>query len=266
MAFDIRTEEIPHNYLLDTEKYKIDFQNLTNQIPTPYTQINPLANRYNDIYPFENNRITVGPKQEYINASPIILGDTTFIAAQAPTTEPTNIVLFWTMIFEQDVDVLVNLTDFHSTNRCGNIIEKSIKYWPDHLNSCNNTFIFDNITVQTNTDSTIEFYDKKLSIQKIILSTETHKKQIYFIHYTGWGDHRQPFSTIQFSHILHLTHLHHSPNKKILVHCSAGIGRTGTFISIYHLLQIIPISSTDIIFQTVNNIRKQRATMVQTFS
>ena len=84
-------------------------------------------------------------------------------------------------------------------------------------------------------------------------------------HYTAWPDHGVPdnvMSVIRF--IRHVRQLFPpSQDQPLLVHCSAGVGRTGTFITLDMMMQQMKVEGTVSICQCVRNLRSQRMKMVQ---
>ena len=112
-----------------------------------------------------------------------------------------------------------------------------------------------------------------------------HEHNFVHLQYVGWPDFGAPQCTTQIITLVKTVRklvAEKEKNVKILVHCSAGVGRSGTFISLYELMQIldstiseykqlerfIPVKTKDIeetsidIFKTVFNLRKQRCEMV----
>ena len=86
------------------------------------------------------------------------------------------------------------------------------------------------------------------------------------MHYTAWPDHGVPqnaMSVISFIHRVRREHPH-SLDQPLLVHCSAGVGRTGTFILLDTVMQQIKNEGTLSIYNVLKNVRGQRMKMVQT--
>ena len=84
--------------------------------------------------------------------------------------------------------------------------------------------------------------------------------------YLGWPDHGVPFNGISLIHFIKRTRQIHPPShhKPLLVHCSAGVGRTGTFIVLDSMLQRMKVENTLNIYQFLKELRSQRVNMVQT--
>ncbi|PIK46306.1 hypothetical protein BSL78_16838 [Apostichopus japonicus] len=88
---------------------------------------------------------------------------------------------------------------------------------------------------------------------------------VYQLHYTTWPDMDVPTDFIPITELIKHTKLLHNHKKSpVLIHCSAGVGRTGTFISIYCLMEVIKTEREINVFSFVETARKNRINMVQT--
>ncbi len=84
-------------------------------------------------------------------------------------------------------------------------------------------------------------------------------------HYTGWPDHDVPkYPTSMLGFLRRVRKLHPYSSDPLVVHCSAGVGRTGTFMTIDSMLQKIAAESSVNVLQFVKDMRKKRCSMVQT--
>ena len=86
------------------------------------------------------------------------------------------------------------------------------------------------------------------------------------MHYTAWPDHGVPqnaMSVISFIRRVRREHPH-CLDQPLLVHCSAGVGRTGTFILLDTVMQQMKNEGTLSIYNVLKNVRGQRMKMVQT--
>ena len=93
-----------------------------------------------------------------------------------------------------------------------------------------------------------------------------HHMSVTHMHYTAWPDHGVPenaMSVISFLHCVRREHPH-CLDQPLLVHCSAGVGRTGTFILLDTVIQQIKNEGTLSIYNVLKNVRDQRMKMVQT--
>ena len=214
--------------------------------------------RYSDIKAYEHNRITIN-KDRYINASPInIISDKYFISTQGPKKE--TIEDFWRMIDEHKCNIIIMLCKEFEGGR-----EKCARYWDNNIKMENYTIMLKN---EENKDQYI--------IRDILLRNKNNQERIIKqIHYTGWPDHGVP--DIQngkvfdvFSEIIEKTD-QYKGDGPIVVHCSAGVGRTGTYISMYYLEKEIKKQIKDkvkeikfSIFNLVRKLKEMRLYLVQT--
>ncbi|KAI1822202.1 protein-tyrosine phosphatase-like protein [Xylaria intraflava] len=246
--------------------------------------------RYTNIQPWANNRVHLAVpegKFDYINASPIIsaspLRPTTqpvfkYIAMQGPkfnTVEHT-----WRMIAQlQSPVVIVMLTDTHDGH-----MEKCYPYFPfdphdDTMDLGQSDEFEDGFLARIECISLEERQDGAIQMRKLNLHVKGHGDTVvWHLLYRRWpdfgvpkiDDHDSFFELMKLSRELNST----TDNPRI-VHCSAGVGRTGTFIALETLLrevddgamdypdQEVNDNTDDLVFWTVNHLREQRRTMVQ---
>ena len=224
--------------------------------------------RYSDIKPYKYNIIEINKKNKekpnkYINASPInIINPTYFIATQAP--KPKTVDDFWTMIDEQDSNVILMLCNLEEAGK-----KKCEDYWGERNKE--NKIETENYIIE----SKIKENDDQYIIREInFLNKSTNvKKTINQIHYVKWPDHGVPETkdgkVFEAFHEIIKKVNEFRNNKPIIIHCSAGVGRTGTFISMYYLeKEIINQKNEQIIkfniFNLVRKIKEMRLNMVQT--
>ncbi|PKA51726.1 Protein-tyrosine-phosphatase PTP1 [Apostasia shenzhenica] len=226
-------------------------------------------NRYMDVLPFESTRVVLNSTKEknsyrrdYINASFISVGPSEsvsrFIATQGPL--PETFEDFWEMAVQYRCPAIVMLTAVDNAKR--QIMRKCADYFQVE----NGTREFGNISLSTkwmqisNSSLVLRCLEvKKKESQDFALS-------VLHINYPMWPDHGVPQDTRAVREVLKRTY-HIPPDLgPIVVHCSAGIGRTGTYCAIHNTIQRIIIgdmSSLDIA-KTVTEFRSQRMGMVQT--
>jgi protein-tyrosine phosphatase len=214
----------------------------------------------------------------YINASPIVLRsadgskETKYIATQGP--KEGLVSHLWRMIWEETSDpaVVVMLTQMYETGR-----EKCFQYFPEDDSSPDLSFSDDD-EFGDDFSATITLLEKRhddaarTTVRKLQMTVGDATKVVWHLQFTGWPDFMVPtgpdkaalLQLIALSNELHT--VKESPR---IVHCSAGVGRTGSFITLDHLLAeikadtILADEKEDIIFDTVDNLRRQRMSMVQ---
>ncbi|MCJ1251237.1 hypothetical protein MMC30_008468 [Trapelia coarctata] len=241
-----------------------------------------LRNRYADIWPWANSRVRLKVPQgesDYINASPILLccsktsDERRYIATQGP--KELGLAHFWQMIWHEtnQVAVIVMLTQLAEGLR-----EKCFQYYPDDPED-------DPINVQMideageQYEGTVELAEttyeeaSKTTVRKLILKCGEESKTVWHLLFLGWPDYGIPENEDRVA-LLELIRLSQSKNEAMshprIVHCSAGVGRSGTFIALEHLLEELEAGglddvddSEDTIYNTVSSLREQRMMMVQ---
>ncbi|KAK3091931.1 hypothetical protein FSP39_023798 [Pinctada imbricata] len=217
---------------------------------------NKPCNRFRNVLPYDVNRVELGRNADYINASHILMNvggcEAHFIATQGPKLETAED--FWQMIWEQKVSVIAMLTlDVESQK------VKCHRYWPDFqeipIYVCDETLRIKLISVESVTDMDV----RKISLEDV---TNNECRIVYHVNFTTWPDQGVP-KPITVLQCIQLVHVYHSTGP-IVVHCSAGIGRTGTFITIDLALAQIETNGKCDIFEIVQELRKQRYGMIQT--
>ena len=170
---------------------------------------------------------------------------------------------FWTLIDENNVNVIVMLC-----NEIENGSEKCTNYW-DEKNKMIKYKIF---KVKETDNKNKQFIIREIKLVNLLSKKELIVKQIHFI---TWPDHGVPDIKdgkifLTFDEMIKLANKYKNDNP-IVVHCSAGVGRTGTFISMYCLYQEISRQFQDnekeikfSIFNLVRKLKEQRLYMVQT--
>ncbi|XP_065295074.1 receptor-type tyrosine-protein phosphatase H-like [Dermacentor albipictus] len=222
---------------------------------------NSKKNRFTNIHPFDKSRVplsVVGDDEQssYINAS-FVKGcnaDREYIAAQGPNALTIND--FWRMIWEHDVKIIIMLTQFIEGNK-----KKCEKYWPDD----NKEHAYG--SVQVRKDSTVEREDFILTEFRIKSDDSSKWRSLRHVFFTAWKDHgtpEKPDTLIQFVRTCQsMFGPRGGSQPPILVHCSAGVGRTGTFIALDMCLQKLQVEDEIDIFHLVLDLRECRRCMVQ---
>ncbi|XP_044217435.1 receptor-type tyrosine-protein phosphatase C [Thunnus albacares] len=221
---------------------------------------NTPKNRYVDILPYDYNRVqlTTGNGEtgcDYINASFIdgYKESKKYIAAQGPKEETVGD--FWRMIWEQQSSIIVMVTRCEEGNRV-----KCAQYWPSPDRE---TEIFDEFIVKLNSEDQCPDY----TIRHLSLTNKREKnseREVTHIQFMSWPDHGVPGEP----HLLLKLRRRVNAFKNffsgpIVVHCSAGVGRTGTYICIDAMMEGLEAENRVDIYGYVVRLRRQRCLMVQ---
>ncbi|NXT39836.1 PTPRJ phosphatase, partial [Pelecanoides urinatrix] len=216
-------------------------------------------NRYNNVLPYDISRVKLSDQSsatdDYINANymPGYNSKKSFIAAQGPL--PNTIEDFWRMIWEKNIYSIVMLTKCVEQART-----KCEQYWPDKESKSYGDIIVTMVSEIVLPEWTIRDFTVEKSN-----TPESHTLRQF--HFTSWPDHGVPETTDLLINFRHLVHEYSSQNpidSPTLVHCSAGVGRTGTFIAIDRLIQQIEMENTVDVYGVVYDLRMHRPLMVQT--
>ncbi|XP_078539583.1 receptor-type tyrosine-protein phosphatase eta-like [Lissotriton helveticus] len=222
---------------------------------------NKQKNRYNNVLPYDVSRVKlscVNPTDDYINANyvPGYNSQKEFIAAQGPL--PHTVPDFWLMIWEKEIYAIIMLTKCVELGKI-----KCEHYWPKVIREA---MIFGDLRVTL----TAEFVLPDWTVRHLlVINNKTNEERpIRQFHFTAWPDHGVPVTTnvlIDFRHLVRDYMKEECPvNSPALVHCSAGVGRTGTFIAIDHIIYQMEREKTIDIYSIVHNLRMHRTLMVQT--
>ncbi|XP_002933047.2 receptor-type tyrosine-protein phosphatase V isoform X1 [Xenopus tropicalis] len=225
------------------------------------TPANAMKNRYAHILPYDHTQVKLSLidgnlDSGYINANYIPgFGDgKEYIATQAPL--PATFVDFWRMIWEQRVRIIVMLTVCEEQGKvlCD-------QYWPADTVSYGLIAVH-KVSELHSKDWTIRHF----TIQKIN-NADTSARSIYQLHYTTWPDRGVPINPVSLVTFVEFVREHVQAVKDsgpTVLHCSAGVGRTGTFIALDVALQQLNAGQCIDIFQTVHKMRLSRYLMLQT--
>lgn len=227
-------------------------------------------NRYSNILAMEPTRVKLQGYRDfyldtdYINANYIngeIPGsERAYISCQAPL--PNTLLHFWLMIWENNSSVIVMLTRLVERDR-----PKAIIYWPEEVGDSKR---FGSIVVTYKKTKTINPY---LEMRTLEVERDGTKRQIVQFHYTEWPDFGIPNSTQTIRELVCWMDLYRMKgataglNGPVITHCSAGVGRTGTFIAVHICLEKMKFFNTleqINIPRTVLLLRQSRNGMVQT--
>ncbi|XP_037980368.1 receptor-type tyrosine-protein phosphatase F-like isoform X3 [Motacilla alba alba] len=217
---------------------------------------NQNKNRYKSIIPYDHCRVVLQSSDSgngYINASYVdtYRSPRFFIAAQGPLAG--TVVDFWHMVWQEKTSVIVMLTGLVEQNKI-----KCEQYWPEQEQ------VYGDFTVTLNNTWTSTGLVKRIfSLQKAGCALPRAVEQF---HYLLWPDHGVPRNPSQLLCLVEVVNKRvlETPAGPVLVHCSAGIGRTGTFIALDFLLKMGKAEGKVDVFRCVQQLREQRVSMVQT--
>lgn len=217
---------------------------------------NKAKNRYRNVLPYDSTRVILSGLEDYINASHIryTVGRDTlhYIASQGPLPQTTDD--FWRMVWETKADTIAMVTlDVEG----GKI--KCHRYWPESKNTP--LTVCDQYEVSLLEVHTLQNFDIHRIKMKNLESGSTHI--VFHVNFTTWPDHGTPDTGIPLLQYLRFLHIVHNSGP-IIVHCSAGIGRTGALITVDIGLAQIERDIKINIHKIVLDLRRQRQGMIQT--
>nr|KAF6438779.1 protein tyrosine phosphatase receptor type J [Molossus molossus] len=216
-------------------------------------------NRYNNVLPYDISRVKLSVQihsaDDYINANymPGYHSKKDFIATQGPL--PNTLKAFWRMVWEKNVYAIVMLTKCVEQGRT-----KCEEYWPSKQAKD-----YGDITVAMTSEIVLPEWTIRDFTVKNNQTSGSHPLRQF--HFTSWPDHGVPDTTdllINFRYLVRDYMKQSPPESPILVHCSAGVGRTGTFIAIDRLIYQIENEYTVDVYGIVYDLRMHRPLMVQT--
>ncbi|XP_077191518.1 receptor-type tyrosine-protein phosphatase T isoform X10 [Paroedura picta] len=214
-------------------------------------------NRYGNIISYDHSRVRLqlldgDPHSDYINANYIdgYHRPHHYIATQGPMQE--TVKDFWRMIWQENSASVVMVTNLVEVGRV-----KCVRYWPD------DTEVYGDIKVTLiETEPLAEYVIRTFTVQK----KGYHEiREIRQFHFTSWPDHGVPcYATGLLGFVRQVKFLNPPEAGPIVVHCSAGAGRTGCFIAIDIMLDMAENEGVVDIFNCVRELRSQRVNLVQT--
>ncbi|XP_070302876.1 tyrosine-protein phosphatase non-receptor type 14 [Salvelinus sp. IW2-2015] len=232
-------------------------------------------NRFRDVVPYEENRVELVPNKEnntgYINASHIKVGlrgeEWHYIATHGPLANTS--ADFWQMVWEQGVNVIAMVTAEEEGGR-----SKSHRYWPKlgskHNSATHGKF---KVTTKFRTDSGC-YATTGLKVKHLLSGQE---RTVWHLQYTDWPDHGCPEYVQGFlsyleeiqsvrRHTNSMLDTSKSLNPPVVVHCSAGVGRTGVVILTELMISCLEHNERVEVPMMLSHLRQQRMLMVQTIS
>ncbi|CDW76622.1 protein tyrosine phosphatase [Stylonychia lemnae] len=241
-----RDPEMEFRLLTRMNCHKIHYQNLFKSQNLDFKR----KNRYNEVLPFSHSMVKLKEAKDkadrygyYINASYINTqlnsdkGRKAFIAATAPL--PSTTEAFWQMIQENNVDLVIMLCQDQENGK-----DMSFRYYDKSDEAESESITFDGVEIQIQSKSEkIEGLVKR----KILVKRGGQESIVTHLQETKWEDNHAPDHSCEVGVFERINHLINkckknrdkNPQGSILVHCSAGCGRTGTLIGLYSILESI---------------------------
>ncbi|XP_064387090.1 receptor-type tyrosine-protein phosphatase S-like isoform X2 [Halichondria panicea] len=217
---------------------------------------NVIKNRYANINCFDDTRVRLSPTpgvdgSDYINANYIdgFLEKRGYVATQGPLAHTTHD--FWRMVWEQNSCCIIMLTNVVEKNRA-----KCHQYWPEV-----GSLTLEDISVTLIEIQQLAYY----TVRTFKMSRGNDRREVKQFHYTGWPDFGvpdYPHPVIAFSN--RINDFKRTTPGPFIYHCSAGVGRTGTLMTIQAMMQMMEEEGKLDIFNFVLGLRHQRNYMVQT--
>ncbi|KAJ8313697.1 hypothetical protein KUTeg_008258 [Tegillarca granosa] len=207
-------------------------------------EANVPKNRYRDISPYDQTRMEI-PGSGIVNR---------YIAAQGPL--PNTCTDYWLMVWEQRTSLIVMLTTKVERGRV-----KCHQYWPDLYETMDYGVL--QITC-VKEEETTSFAFREFNLTHVETSEERH---ISHMQYIAWPDHGVPDDPADFlDFVLKVRQKRVGMVEPTVVHCSAGIGRTGVLITMETAMCLIEANQPVYPLSIVRQMRDQRAMLIQTAS
>jgi netrin-G3 ligand len=222
-------------------------------------------NRFINISPYDHTRVVLNstslePGSDYINASFLdgYRKSNAYIASQGPTA--SSIDDFWRMIWQYNVPTIVMVTRLEEGRE--RLVVKCNQYWPEAVSIPR---LYGDIKVTMTEEEEFALYCvRKFSVQEY--GNEESTREVRQFHFVAWPDHGVPEYATAILSFRQRVRQYHEKNDSgpMVVHCSAGVGRTGTFVTIDTNIQMIEEEGKVDIFNFVRGLRWRRNYMVQT--
>ncbi|KAF2895512.1 hypothetical protein ILUMI_10660 [Ignelater luminosus] len=215
---------------------------------------NKFKNRYNNLIAYDHSRVILDKVNndefsDYINANYVdgYKKPKAYIATQGP--KPTTVGDFWRMIWQENISTIVTVANVEEDGK-----RKMEEYWP----KLDNTIEY----------SSMEIYHKKSEIftnyvyRTLIVTKDNEQHTIQQLHFTSWPDHGVPLYSQSLVPFVKRILTVPQDSAPIVVHCSAGVGRTGTIILCDYMLRMAANEKAVDFLAALRQMREQRANLV----
>ncbi|XP_034755356.1 receptor-type tyrosine-protein phosphatase kappa isoform X28 [Etheostoma cragini] len=239
------------------EEYESFFEGQSASWDVAKKEQNRTKNRYGNIIAYDHSRVILqpiedDPSSDYINANYIdgYQRPSHYIATQGPVHE--TVYDFWRMVWQEQSACIVMVTNLVEVGRV-----KCYKYWPDDAE------VYGDFKVTfVEVEPLAEYVVRTFTLERRGFNEVREVKQF---HFTGWPDHGVPYHATGLLSFIRRVKISNPPSAgPIVVHCSAGAGRTGCFIVIDIMLDMAEREGVVDIYNCVKALRSRRINMVQT--
>ncbi|XP_022097247.1 receptor-type tyrosine-protein phosphatase delta-like [Acanthaster planci] len=240
--------------------FEADYKSLPDSQLHPWTVAskpeNRQKNRYVNVVAYDYSRIVLEPLEgdphsDYINACYIdgYKKENKYIASQGPNKASLRDI--WRMVWQLDVDKIVMLT-----NPVENGKVKCMRYWAD-----TGTASYADIVVTTDKEEVfLDYTIRDFSIHQVGIKDRRFVRQF---HYTTWPDMKPPEYPTPLLNFMRVVNAEKNPGRTV-IHCSAGVGRTGTYIALDAMLEQMAQEEQVDVLGFIYQMRQKRIKMVQT--
>lgn len=230
--------------------------------PATASELHKHLNRYNNIFAYDDTRVRISPKKinfnsDYVNAN-WIPGERSakqYIATQGPV--PDSFDSFWQMVWETGSNTIVMVTNEVEGGKL-----KCHRYWPVKDEESDGKLVYGDDSLPLWVAAQGETAHPTYIERKFTLSQKGETRSITQLAYTAWPDHGVPTTTKEIlnfrSEIFNA-----GPRGPLIIHCSAGVGRTGTMIAIDRFIEATLSLKVPDIAKIVKDLRDARNYMVQ---
>ncbi|XP_056437746.1 receptor-type tyrosine-protein phosphatase kappa isoform X9 [Gadus chalcogrammus] len=239
------------------EEYESFFEGQSASWDVAKKDQNRTKNRYGNIIAYDHSRVILqpiedDPSSDYINANYIdgYQRPSHYIATQGPVHE--TVYDFWRMAWQEQSACIVMVTNLVEVGRV-----KCYKYWPDDAE------VYGDFKVTfVEVEPLAEYVVRTFTLERRGFNEVREVKQF---HFTGWPDHGVPYHATGLLSFIRRVKVSNPPSAgPVVVHCSAGAGRTGCFIVIDIMLDMAEREGVVDIYNCVKALRSRRINMVQT--